>query len=217
MAVIDVATAAVQRYTDGTRCCADQVLFADQGRRLVTARYDYAPVGPASAAVTLLDLATGGVTTLLQLDDIDGWVNLAAPSDGTTLLAFRESELYAGDLTTGAPLRAALPAGSFRDFLGVDATGTFVGVDTYDPSSRAVHLQVFGLADGALVHDLLLQPGFTPVFWSMDPGRLVVSATDASGGARLGVMVVLPLCQQRLRAGDAWQRHHRRPAGDRPG
>ncbi len=188
VAVIDVATATVQRYTDGTRCCADQVLFADQGRKLVTARYDYAPVGPASAAVTLLDLATGHVTTLLQLDDIDGWVNLAASFDGTALLAFRESELYAGDVTTGAPLQAVVPAGSFRDVLGVDATGTSVGVDTYDPATRSVHLQLLRLADGAVVQDLPLQPGFTPLFWSLDPGRLLVTAKDQAGAARLGVI-----------------------------
>ena len=186
--VVDVATGAVQRYTDGTRCCADQVLFVDGGRKLATARYGYDPVGSGSPAVTLLDLANGSLTIVVQKNDIYGWMNLAASADGTTLVAFRESEVYAGNVSTGAPLTPVLTPGLFRDVLAVDATAGFVGVTADDRVNDLAQLQVLRIADGAVVRELDLERGLVPAFWSLDHDRLVVTIQDPAGGSRLGVI-----------------------------
>ncbi len=188
VALVDVATGTVRRYTDGTRCCGDQVLFVDGGRKLATARYGYDPVGSGSPLVTLLDLASGNLTTVLKKDDIYGWMNLATSAHGRTLVAFRESEVYAGDVSTGAPLTPVLTPGSFQEVLGVDATATFVGVIADDLANSRALLRVLRIADGTLVRELPVGPGMTFAFWSLDRDRLVVTTRESADGSRLGVI-----------------------------
>ncbi len=188
VAVVNVATGGVQGFADGTRCCADQLLFVDGGQKLVTARYAYDMLGWGSPAITLLDLATGELTTLFAVDDLSGAMGLAASSDSTTLLAFRGSELHAWDTATGSPKTVAsgFPA---RSVMAVDASGSYVGVSN-DYGPDGTHLQVRRLADGVLARDLLLQPGLNVAAWSLDQDRLVVTASvpGGSGGTRLGVI-----------------------------
>ena len=188
VAVVDVGTGAIQRYADGTRDYADQVLFVDGGRQLATARYLYDLVGSGSPGVTLLDLASGTLKTLLDVHDIYGWMNLAASADGSTLFAFRGSELHAWDVSTGdtKPVASGVP---IRQVLDVDASGSLVAtVDDYQASST--HLQVRRITDGALLRDLRLDPALIPALWSLDHDRLVVTASvpGGSGATRLGVL-----------------------------
>jgi DNA-binding beta-propeller fold protein YncE len=186
VAVVDVATGAVQGFADGTRCCADQLLFVDGGQKLVTSRYAYDVVGTGSPAITLLDLATGDLTTLFAVGDIYGSMGLALSSDGATLLASRGSELHAWDTVTWSPKTVA-SGFPVRSVMAIDATGTYVGVSN-DYVADGTHLQVRRLADGVLVRDLLLQPGLTVDAWSLNRMVLTATAPDGSGATRLGVV-----------------------------
>ena len=192
VAVVDVASGAVQRYTDGTRCCANAVVFADGGRKLATARFEYDPVGAGSPAVTLLDLASGALTTVFDEHDIYSWTDLVATGDGSTLLTVREGDgLRAWDGATGAPRPIFATTGlDIRRILAVDDRGETVALEVEDAASykaNEAHLQVRRLTDGTVLDEVHLPPGAGLVLWSPAGQRLVVTTGD--GWSAFGLAV----------------------------
>jgi len=190
VAVVDVATGAIKRYTGGERCCSNALFFVDGARKLTTARYGFDPTGTGSPAVTLLDLATGALAKLVEKGDIYGPTTLVVSADGSTIVTARSADLTVWDAATGTPrpVASTLQTTAGFDLLGVDARGSVVGIAPVYSTTR--HVQLVRIADGTTVDETLLDPQLTPAAWSLDSGVLIVTGWGGDYGHTIGSLDV---------------------------
>jgi len=205
IAVVDVATAAVQRFPGVSGASTAALYFADADRKLAFVPFGHWSDGATGGSVALLDLPTGQVNTLLVHQDIYGPEQLAVSADGSTLLTTRYGDWVIWDAATGTK-RAAVgqPATASFGVLGLDADGTNVGVIMSDaPVPGHTWFQRRRATDGAVVDEQpidLRNVGNAMMIWSGAANRLMVPTSSPENGDRTIASVDLAAARVSARA-----------------